>query len=346
MSATSISTAKENSIAPAITEGANLQTAYFVMPGSLQPWKPTIMSYTASLVTIFSGYPLDTLKTRMQTHKFNSTFDCFKQTLKHEGVTGLFRGITSPLISASLSKSLGVSLYTYLKPRVAEFQGMFYSPISQNKYIQNEDVLLVMNNFPVAVVSGTMAGAMVSLYACPFEFTKIFSQISRIIGNKQKVQAQVPKNIFQVFREIVKYEGFRGLYSGYGFHLLRDSVSNGLFFAVYETAKISIRSLSAKDGENGVASNQLSIVLAGGAAGMFSWLTVFPIDTVKSMAQRDIVTNILRARDGLERIPVQKRRLGLPTRRMYRGLGPSITRSVVTTMIFFSVYEYLMSHIA
>ena len=49
------------------------------------------------------GHPLDTLKTRLQidlTHK--STIKTLKGIIKHEGVKGLYKGISAPLIGSTL----------------------------------------------------------------------------------------------------------------------------------------------------------------------------------------------------------------------------------------------------
>jgi hypothetical protein len=41
----------------------------------------------------------------------------------------------------------------------------------------------------------------------------------------------------QAIRQIVQRYGFRGLYTGFSLHAMRDTVGSGLYFAVYETVK-------------------------------------------------------------------------------------------------------------
>merc|ERR1719364_502643 len=49
------------------------------------------------------GHPFDTLKVRLQTQSstkpvYSGVVDCFMKTLRWEGVGGLYKGVTSPLV--------------------------------------------------------------------------------------------------------------------------------------------------------------------------------------------------------------------------------------------------------
>lgn len=337
----------KTSLVPGITGQVNHDDLLFSLPGFLQPYKPMLMSYSSSLASTTIGYPFDSMKTRMQTYKFTSAFDCFSQTIKTEGFKGLFRGISAPLVSTSFSKSMGVTLYMSFKPEVALAMGRIYTPykVDEKASKLRKTAGLALANAPISIVSGSLAGGCVSLFACPFEFTKLFLQISILAG---KNQPHVPMSVVQVGRQIIKTEGVRGLYSGFKYHIIRDAVSSGLFFAIYETFKFSFQMFSTEDGYiqgTSIPCGPTSVAMAGAVSGVFSWISVFPIDTVKSLIQRDIVSNILRVQSNQEKLPLPERKMTFPTRRMYRGLGPSITRSVIATMTFFSVFEYLMTHI-
>ena len=51
-----------------------------------------------------AGYPLDTVKVRIQTSppgSFRGTFDCLARVAGQEGVAGLYRGISSPLLGVA-----------------------------------------------------------------------------------------------------------------------------------------------------------------------------------------------------------------------------------------------------
>lgn len=339
-------------VAPAITGELDINHALHILPQSFQPWRPTILSYTASLFSTVVGFPLDSIKTRMQTHPFNGIYDCFRKTVKHEGLKGLFRGVTAPLLSTSFSKSLGVSIYTAAKPYSAMLQDFTIKPIPTNESDSHrkQNLILAINNAPISFASGFAAGAGTSLFACPFEFTKLFQQLYILMQGELNLNPRrMPKTTFQVARQIRKYEGILGLYSGYKFHLLRDAFGSGLYFSVYETSKILIEGFSGPDGKIAginIPMGTLSITVAGAMSGIFSWMLVFPIDTVKSLTQRDIVSNIVRELARKPPKPLLVRKLTFPTRKMYRGLSVSVTRSVITSVAFFSCFEYLMKYIA
>lgn len=294
----------------------------------------------------------------MQTHSYKNAFQCFRITVKNEGFRGLFRGIIAPLLSTAFSRSLGVTIFAESKPLISSilYPVWGYEPIVSIHNASNKQLAAVINNIPVSFLSGCTAGAVVSAFACPFELTKIFQQIIMVVNSDTATNMsseKLPTNIINVTKAIVKYDGWKGLYSGYQYHLLRDSLSSGFFYGIYETVKLGLQSLTAKAEEDGYLTKSsredfdiICVPLSGAMAGCISWITVFPIDTVKSQYQRDVVGNIIRAQSGLPRLVLVAKRLRVPTRDMYKGLGPSITRSIIITSIFFSLFETLMKNIA
>lgn len=339
---------KKPSMIPAITGDIEYKDPLFTMPPILEPYKVGILSYASSMLSTTAGFPLDSIKTRMQTHSYNSALDCLKTTVKTEGVRGLFRGIVAPLISTSMSRSMTVAIYTDSKPYVSSILPSF-----EFDFITSSSTQRFVTNFPVSFLSGVVAGSMISLFACPFELTKIFQQIVVVVNRDTKANLKssiLPTKVFDVARNIVHYEGWMGLYSGYRYHIVRDSLSAGFFYSVYETVKLL---LQQKNRESDYFNEKmkpridaLCVPLSGALAGCLAWATVYPLDTIKSRYQRDILGNIIRMKMGLPKLEIEPRKLQLPTREMYRGFGPSITRSVGVTMIFFSAFEYLMKNIA
>lgn len=343
---------------PAITGPIDYTKAFHVFPKELQPFRNSIIAYGASLFSTLVGFPLDTVKTRMQTHKnFTSYFDCVKKTYAKEGVRGFFRGIWAPIISTSLSKSLSVSLFTTVKPYT---YGLLYeTPWTKN--IESSHPFL--RNIPVCFISGLIAGGGVSLFACPFEFTKVYAQLEKLVASKSlkelsnlnnnggtssaqlttKFNSVKTPSTAVIVKEILKYEGIKGLYSGYKYHLMRDSISTGFYYSIYESMKWSINNFINKDPS---ISSPFSVLLAGGMSGVFSWVLIFPIDTTKSMVQKDAVTNILRRSHGLEPLPPKHRKLQKFEKRAYQGLGISVTRSFIVNMVFFGVFELGMTYLA
>ncbi|KAH3683849.1 hypothetical protein WICPIJ_005177 [Wickerhamomyces pijperi] len=339
-------------VTPAIAGELDVANAVHILPESLLPFRPTIMSYSASLFSTVVGFPLDSIKTRMQTHNYSNMIDCLSKTVRSEGISGLFRGITAPLLSSSVSKSIGVSAYTAAKPYAAmiqssTFKTMTCSPTDSRRY---QSIILAFNNAPVSFTAGVISGASCTVFATPFEFTKLFQQLYILMQDELKLNPKrMPKTTWEVAKTIRRSEGISGLYSGFRYHLLRDSVGSGLYFSIYETCKILMDGFSTADGKfygTNIPISGVSIPIAGATSGVFSWILVFPIDTVKSLYQRDVVSNIIRGLALKQPKSIVIRPLRFPTRDMYKGLSVSVTRSVITSIAFFSCFEYLMKYIA
>ncbi|KAG0688849.1 hypothetical protein C6P40_000428 [Pichia californica] len=339
---------KKPDVIPAITGDIVYKDPLFIMPYLLEPYKVGILSYASSMLSTTAGYPLDSIKTRMQTHSYKGAIDCLTTTIKTEGIRGLFRGMIAPLISTAMSRSMTVSIYTDTKPYIANIL-----PAFNLDYIQDPHTKRFIQNFPVSFLSGIVSGATISLFACPFELTKIFQQIVIVVNKDTKVNLNstvLPTKVIDVARNIVKYEGWLGLYSGYRYHIVRDSLSAGFFYSVYETMKLQLQLTNAESDFFSETTkpkiDALCVPLSGAMAGCIAWGTIYPLDTIKSRYQRDILGNIIRQKLGLSKLPITPTKLTFPTKEMYRGFAPSITRSVCVTMIFFSAFEYLMKNIA
>lgn len=57
------------------------------------------------------GHPFDTIKVRLQTSKttqFKGPVDCLMQTIRNEGVKGLYKGATPPLVGWMFMDSMFV----------------------------------------------------------------------------------------------------------------------------------------------------------------------------------------------------------------------------------------------
>jgi hypothetical protein len=85
-------------------------------------------------------------------------------------------------------------------------------------------------------------------------------------------------------------------------------------------------------------SSPLAVVAAGGLCGAVSWLLIYPIDSAKSIYQRNCLTHEIG-----QTKPAPK--IQFFNRRMYRGVGVSMTRSCFVNAIFFSAFEFFKKQI-
>ncbi|QBM90389.1 carrier protein [Metschnikowia aff. pulcherrima] len=337
-----------NGSIPAITGAIDELTAIRVFPPAISPYRSTVIAYGTSFIATTIGFPFDTVKTRMQLYKkFASVFDCVRSSYKHDGVRGFYRGIWAPLFSTSFVRSISVSIFTGVKP-------LWYDALYGWNKIGESAVHPFVMNFPVCFLAGATAGVGTSLLSCPFEFTKVYSQIAALAHNLAKTKdiglanptngsagsAYVRQSTLETVKAICKHNGPLGLYSGYRYQVLRDAAGSGVYFAVYELFKWACNALI-----NGtpLQLSPVSILVAGGMSGVTCWAIIFPLDTIKSLIQKDIVTNTLRLEQGLEPLPIKNRKLRFE-KRMYRGLGVSISRTFLVNMVFFGTFEFSMKH--
>lgn len=67
-------------------------------------------------------YPIDLVKTRLQNQRtgsyvgelmYKNSFDCFKKVIRHEGFTGLYRGLAPQLVGVAPEKAIKLTVKMY-----------------------------------------------------------------------------------------------------------------------------------------------------------------------------------------------------------------------------------------
>ncbi|XP_042563834.1 mitochondrial carnitine/acylcarnitine carrier protein-like [Clupea harengus] len=82
-------------------------------------------------------------------------------------------------------------------------------------------------------------------------------------------------------RQLYKESGIRGIYKGTGLTLMRDIPASGMYFMTYEWLK----HILTPEGKSPGDLNVLSVLFAGGMAGIFNWAVAIPPDVLKSRFQ-------------------------------------------------------------
>nr|QKK35450.1 mitochondrial YB8B [Starmerella bombicola] len=303
---------------------------------SANPARVLFCSYVAATGTLLVTFPLDTIKTRLQTSQ--DSFASSISGLYHEGgIKAFYRGVSASLISASAARAMNMGIYAACIPTFANLFGI-------NMSTPNDRPAL-----PV-LFSGITAGAFSCILTGPFEFTKTASQVESLIlrdrsnnggaasmatygGNgTRKISA------LQAVRNVRRRGGWSTLYGGVEYHCLRDSVGSGIYFTVYESLKkLLSQNRSASDPPRPIA-----VAVSGGVCGAASWLAVYPIDTMKSEYQRDLYSKTLLPTSLEYNDTVVRRPKFRFTLRMYRGLGFSLLRTSFSGICLFGTFEYLM----
>ncbi|RUS19379.1 mitochondrial carrier domain-containing protein [Jimgerdemannia flammicorona] len=130
--------------------------------------RTVIAASSAAVCGVVAGFPFDSVKTRMQTHHYNSMFDCVHKTYIEEGFGGFFRGIIPPLITISIIKSISFSVYVDTKNYLsATTPGL--------------DGTTLRSLMALSGIAGAASGAVIASLSCPLELVKIQKQLEQLL---------------------------------------------------------------------------------------------------------------------------------------------------------------------
>jgi solute carrier family 25 carnitine/acylcarnitine transporter 20/29 len=237
---------------------------------------------------VLTGHPFDLVKVRLQTGMYDSAVQCVKQTIAKDGLFGLYRGVSAPLVGVTPMFAVSFWGYDVGKNIVSSFTGK-----------ESQD-------FTVGEIStaGFISAIPTTLVAAPFERVKVVMQVQEGKGGNSMLGT-----VRQMYRE----GGIRSVFKGSAATLARDGPGSAIYFATYEILKEKL-STPGKD------MSLFAICTAGGFAGVSMWLAVFPIDTIKSTQQSSSqaisisqTTKSIYAKGGIKAF--------------FPGVGPALLRS-------------------
>ncbi|GKT83219.1 amino-acid transporter arg-13 [Colletotrichum tofieldiae] len=155
----------------------------------------------AGVVGKYIEYPFDTVKVRLQSQpdnqplRYKGPIDCFRQSIKAEGVLGLYRGISAPLVGAALENS---SLFFFERIGRAAVYSSGWTP-------QGQELSLSALWF-----TGAFSGFFTSYVLTPVELVKCKIQApARVDGVAAPQLRPLP-----VIRDIYRHYGIRGSGTG------------------------------------------------------------------------------------------------------------------------------------
>jgi len=274
-------------------------------PNKMNFGEEALGGLAAGIVGTVLGFPLDLVKTRMQTGAAVSggMIGTASHIVRTEGFRSLYKGIAPPLVSLSIVNTLSFTSYSY-------FRGMYTHG---------------QNGWDYRNALAGMAGApLFGLITTPENFIKTQMQMD----NVHSIHAKRFKGSLHCASVLVKEHGFSVLYTGHVVNTIREGAFVGCYFYIYE----GFREIFLKTFGNA----SFAVPLAGGLAGASSWLFSFPLDCIRAGVQgRDLAEPAKRgAIQVLSELLKTKGVLGL-----YAGVAPSIARAFLVSGSRFSAYE-------
>lgn len=248
-------------------------------------YRTELSAGAASLLSTFGGFPLDLVKSRMQS--YNTPFIAtVKDAYKAEGLRSFWRGVGPPLASILFVRTASMSIYQ----RAKYFNDRMIHKLTGQSPLVTANAPGAYPNIWTALcfgAAGAAAGASVTVLSCPFELTKLNEQLAGkearnnpqsgmsgpTSGGSKKSSGMV-KNYFKTgsfatAKRLVKARGWRGLYTGYSLHLMRDTIGTAVYFTTYESVKQLIGNAQGYS-----ATSPLAVLAGGGLCGVISWVIV------------------------------------------------------------------------
>ncbi|XP_004083822.1 solute carrier family 25 member 47 [Oryzias latipes] len=265
------------------------------------------------------GYPLDTVKVRIQTQKqFTGFYHCIVETLSKEGVHGFFKGMLLPMTTVSMTSSVVFGTYRNCLQCLRQARG------GNRGTNTKREVFL----------SGLAGGVAQVSVMSPGDIVKVRLQC-QTESRQRGLQKPGPKYLGPVhcLLHIIREDGLRGLYRGALPLTLRDGPSYATYFLTYTTLYDWLSGSSKKK------PHWTGVMLAGGIAGMAGWTVATPMDVVKARLQIDGMHGTQRYKGFVHCITETLRTEGAGV--FFRSLGINCLRAFPVNMVVFFTYEVL-----
>ncbi|EDO47806.1 predicted protein [Nematostella vectensis] len=277
--------------------------------------KNSIAGSAAGAAANLVGFPLDTIKVRLQAMPlpkpgepwmYKNSFDCFFKIIRNEGVYYLFRGVTVPILNSIPNTTVLFSCVSFVKS--------YKLPVSKDPELLR------------SLAAGMIAGVATSFVLTPLDRVKCILQIEKAFGGSSY------GGPVDCLRRIYREAGVRGVYKGISVTAMRDIPGWGAMFFTNELCHRAITGeknhLTRHIGPGGV-------LVSGAIAGMAYWTAGLPADVLKTRYQTAPPGRYGRVLDVLRTLV---RYEGFTA--LYTGFGAILIRALPVNAAFFLAYDY------
>ncbi|GAB4832418.1 hypothetical protein Ancab_006435 [Ancistrocladus abbreviatus] len=271
-------------------------------------------------------YPVSVVKTRLQVASKDvaekNAFSVIRSILKTDGVPGLYRGFGTVITGAIPARIIFLTALETTK--VAAFQ--IVEPFNLSEPTQ-------------AAIANGIAGMMASISA-----QAVFVPVD-VVSQKLMVQGYSGYATYNggldVVQKVIKSDGIRGLYRGFGLSIMTYSPSSAVWWASYGSSqRLFWRLLGYNTDEEEATPSVWKIVCVQGAGGVVAGATAScittPLDTIKTRLQ---VMGNERRHGAVQVVKKLVREEGW--KGLYRGLGPRFFSMSAWGTSMILAYEYL-----
>ncbi|KAM7255725.1 hypothetical protein ACFE04_008623 [Oxalis oulophora] len=265
---------------------------------------------------VISGYPLDTIRIRQQNSYSGSAISILRGVVATEGPFALYRGMGAPLASVTFQNAMVFQIYAILS-RAFDSSSSPKDPPS----------------FKGVALGGVGTGALQSVLLTPVELIKIRLQLQTKSVTNVNQANNTHNGPISVAKNILKAEGLKGMYRGFTITVLRDAPAHGFYFWTYEYMREQLHPGCRKTGQETLN----TMLIAGGLAGVASWVSCYPLDVMKTRLQSQNENSPKRYNGIVDCFRKSVKQEGYNV--LWRGLGTAVARAFVVNGAIFSAYE-------
>ncbi|KDN46967.1 mitochondrial carrier [Tilletiaria anomala UBC 951] len=294
------------------------------------PLTDLLAGSAAGAAQVIVGQPLDTVRVRMQTAPrgaFKGTWDVLVQTIRFEGVRGLFKGMASPLLGISAQNSLLFTAFALSKRLI--------SPSSTQLSVAQ------------TAAAGSIAGGANAILASPVELFKIRLQTQYTHSAANAEGTAATQKLSVIARDLWNQHGLAcGVMRGFQITFFREILAYAGFYGAFAASKLFWqRQLLEREPAGYAPSASYSqtqqtlpiwaLMASGSMGGIANWLACYPLDVIKSRVQQS--TAPLPRAYILHYFRTIARDEGPSA--FGRGLMPTLLRAIPAAAATFTTYE-------
>ncbi|OJJ49361.1 hypothetical protein ASPZODRAFT_14079 [Penicilliopsis zonata CBS 506.65] len=277
--------------------------------------------------------PADLLKTRVQQSRETAALlPTIKAILSSDHpVRNLWRGTLPSALRTGFGSALYFTSLNALRQSLAQTETSF--AVASGNGVKNGQIS--SSALPKLSHTANLATGAVARVAAGFAMMPI-----TVIKVRYESDYYAYRSLYSAGRDIVRTEGFRGLFAGFGATAARDAPYAGLYVLFYEQLKKTFaRVKSSGHGDHTQTASSPAVNFASGAlAAGFATAVTNPFDAVKTRLQLmpGKYGNMLRA------VQLMIHEDGV--RSLFGGLGLRMARKALSSALAWTVYEELILH--
>eukprot|EP01118_Nematostelium_gracile_P002916 TRINITY_DN1335_c0_g1_i2.p1 TRINITY_DN1335_c0_g1~~TRINITY_DN1335_c0_g1_i2.p1 ORF type:complete len:330 (+),score=71.26 TRINITY_DN1335_c0_g1_i2:54-1043(+) len=301
-----------------------------------QEQKKKIPTHIHAISGTFSGgfatfvtHPLDLVKTRLQVQVqaknqlingmnqqqqlYQGTIDAFRKIFRHDGIRGLYQGLSPSLIGSASAWGFYFFSYEICKNNIQKIPGLD-SP-GPGTFLS----------------AGIAAGIATAFVTNPIWVVKTRMQLQTLKGEGNY------NGFIDAMRTIGKEEGFRGYYKGFIPALFGTTHGALQFMAYEEMKKFAFRN------HPDTPLSKIEVGLISGSSKIFAVVVTYPYQVIKSRLQERPAGNQAKYNGVIDVCRKIIRNEGFHG--FYKGLFPNLLKVTPAAVITFITYETVVRHL-